>query len=73
MDDPTATAEVDEAEGGFVSPAERGLLRDESEARVLAALGELVGETLALADEVLAERPELGSGSLGRVLPPRNR
>jgi hypothetical protein len=56
----------------FVSPSDRSLMRDEKEARMRAALGALVVETLALVDEVLATPAELtGSSSSGRVLPPK--
>jgi hypothetical protein len=52
---------------GFVSPAERSLVREEKEARMRAALGALVTETLALVDEVLATPPELGGSPALRL------
>jgi hypothetical protein len=58
----------------FISPAERSLVREEKAARMRAALGALITETLALVDEVLATPAELGGGSAsspGRVLPPK--
>jgi hypothetical protein len=59
---------VQDEHGGFVSPASRALLRDEGEARMRAALGELIAETLALVDDVLDESPELGRGGATRWL-----
>lgn len=60
---------------GFVSPGERSLQRDEKEARMRAALGALIAETLALVDDMLATPAELdgGPGQAGRarVLPPK--
>jgi hypothetical protein len=46
-------------EEGFVSPSDRALEHEEDRARVRAALGTLVAETLALADAVLAVTPEI--------------
>jgi hypothetical protein len=65
-----AREEAPEVDRGFVSPADRALLHDAKEARVRAALGALVAETLALVDEVLATSPELRGGSKGGALPP---
>jgi hypothetical protein len=56
---------------GFVSPGDRALVRDEKEARMRAALGNLLVETLALVDEVLATPAELRGGTKGGALPPR--
>jgi hypothetical protein len=55
----------------FVSPADRALVREEKEAKMRAALGELVVETLALVDEVLAIPPGLGGGPGRGALPPK--
>jgi hypothetical protein len=57
---------------GFLSPGDRSLMRDAKEARMRAALGALVVETLALVDDVLATPPELGGPSVpDRALPPK--
>jgi hypothetical protein len=56
---------------GFVSPSEQGLLREEKEARLRAGLSELVAETLALVDAVLAVPPELEGKRRGWELPRR--
>jgi hypothetical protein len=46
---------------GFVSPADKALVREERDAQIRAALGALVSEALALVDAVLATAPEIDS------------
>jgi hypothetical protein len=69
---PVDAADAPAVDHGFVSPSDRALIRDEKEARMRAALGDLVVETLALVDEVLATPPELRGDPKGGVLPPRS-